>query len=120
VLPVLYNSREFQHIPIRERRRAAWEARQRAMRHWQFWLAIAFLAGSTLLCRLIARHWFSDEPNGTIGAGIGFGLGMAWYGRTLFRIGMPHYRQILKEYESRQEPESHSVNAPSTADFKGR
>ena len=101
MLQVLYNSREFQHVPIRERRKAAWEARQRAMRHWQFWFAIGALCLSTIGCSLIARYWFGDEPNGTIGAACGFVLGVAWYARTLFRIGMPYYREILSHHDSR-------------------
>ena len=101
MLPVLYNSREFQHVPIKVRRKAASEARQRAMRHWQFWCAIGFLIVSTVAGSLIARHWFGDEPNGTIGAMCGFSLGLAWYARTLFRIGMPYYREILSQYENR-------------------
>src|SRR5262245_36371751 len=101
MLPVLYNSKEFQDVPIKERRKAAWEARQRAMRHWQFWCAIALVCVATVVGNSIARHWFGDEPNGTIGAGCGFVLGMAWYARTLYRIGMPYYREILSHYEGR-------------------
>lgn len=101
MLPVLYNSKEFQHLPIKQRRKAAWEARQRAMRHWQFWCALGLLCGSTVTGSLISCHWFGDEPNGTIGAVCGFVLGMAWYERTLFRIGMPYYREMLSQDESR-------------------
>ena len=98
MLPVLYCSQEFQHVPVRLRRKAAWEARQRAMRHWQFWFAIILMMAATVAGSLIAQHWFGDEPDGTIGAAFGFLLGMAWYSRTLFRIGMPYYRQILSQY----------------------
>ena len=99
MLSVLYHSREFRHVSIRERRRAAWEARQRVMKHWQFWVAIVFMIFATAVGSLIARHWFGDEPNGTIGAACGFLLGMAWYCRTLFRVGMPYYREILSQHE---------------------
>ena len=101
MLPVLYCSKEFQHLPKRERWRAAWEARQRAMKHWQFWFAIGLMVIATVVGSLIARHWFGDEPNGTIGAACGFLLGMVWYGRTLFHIGMPYYRQILSKHEKK-------------------
>lgn len=99
MLPVLYYSKEFRHAPARERRMAAWEARQRAMRHWQFWLAIGLMMLATIVGSLIASHWFGDEPNGTIGALVGFLLGMAWYGRTLYRVGMPYYREILSHHD---------------------
>ena len=99
MLPFLYYSQEFRHVPIRERRKAAWEARKRAMRHWQFWFAIILVMVATVVGSLIARHWFGDEPNGTIGAAGGFLLGMAWYGLTLFCIGMPYYREILSRHE---------------------
>ena len=102
MLPVLYYSKEFQHLPIEERQRAAWEARQRAMSHWQFWVAIAFVMGATIVGSLISERWFGDEPSGTIGAACGFILGMIWYGRTLYRVGMPYYRRILSEYEKKK------------------
>ena len=95
MLPVLYNSREFRHVAIRERRRAAWEARQRSMRHWQFWFAIVFILFATAAGSFTAQHWFGDES----GAACGFLIGMAWYCRTLFRIGMPYYREILLQHE---------------------
>jgi hypothetical protein len=80
MLSFLYNSREFRHVPIRERRKAAWEARQRSMKHWQFWIAIILLMVTTVVGSWIARHWFGDKPNGTIGAACGFLLGVAWHG----------------------------------------
>ncbi len=97
MLFVLYNTQEFQHVPIRERRDAAWEARQSAMRHWQFWAAIGFVIVATTVGSLIARSLFGGEPSGTIGAVCGFATGMVWYGCTLSRIGMPYYREILSE-----------------------
>jgi hypothetical protein len=72
------------------------------MRHWQFWLAIGFMITATVVGSLVARHLFGGEPSGTIGAAGGFVLGMAWYGRTLFRIGMPYYREILSQREKVQ------------------
>jgi hypothetical protein len=100
MLPVLYNSEEFKHVPIRERRRAAWEARQQAMKHWQFWFSLGFLVVATVSGSLVAQHWLGDKPDGTIGAVCGFLMGLAWYARTLFRIGMPYYRQILSQHEN--------------------
>ena len=99
MLPVLYYSREFRHVPIRERRKAAWKARQRAMRHWQFWFAVLLMAAATVIGSLIARHWFGDEPDGTWGAAIGFVAGLVWFEHTLFRLGMPYYREILSHHD---------------------
>ena len=60
MLLVLYHSKEFQHVPMKERQKAAWEARQRAMRHWQFWLAIVLMMIATVVGSLIAQNWFGD------------------------------------------------------------
>ena len=101
MLPVLYYSREYQHLPMKERHKAAQEARQRVMSHWQFWVAIGIVIIATVGGSLIADHWFGGNPGTTVGALCGFLIGMGWYGRTLYRIGMPYYRQILSEYEKK-------------------
>lgn len=99
MLNVLYNSKEFPQVPIAVRRKAAWEARQRAARHGVFWLAIGLIVVATLSGSWIARVGFGDKPNGTIGAMLGCALGFWGYGRVLFRIGMPYYRELLSEYD---------------------
>ena len=101
MLNLLYNSPEYREVPLRERQRAAHAARQKVMRHWQFWCALGGMILMTLSFSRIAR-WLGDQPNGTIGAGCGFLLGMFWYSRVLNRIGMPYYREILSEYLRRQ------------------
>jgi hypothetical protein len=102
MLHVLYNSSAYRDLPIRERRKAAQAARQRAMGHWQLWGSLAVMVLATLACSWIARNWIGDRPNGTIGAVGGFLLGMWWYSRVLFRIGMPYYREILSRYAEHQ------------------
>src|SRR5689334_4339633 len=99
MLPVLYYSKEFQHVPLKKRQQAAWEARQRAMRHWQFWFAIGLMVIATVGGSLLADHVFGADPGITLGALCGFLLGFAWYARTLYQVGMPYYRDILSRYE---------------------
>ena len=104
MLPVLYWSKEFQNVPLKERQKAAWEARQRAMRHVQFWLAILLMMIGTILGSLIADRFFGGNPGTTLGAVSGFLLGLVWYARTLYRVGMPYYREILSRHGKTAEP----------------
>jgi hypothetical protein len=96
---LLYHSKEFGHISFKERKKAAWEARQCAMRHWQFWVAIASMIAATVVGSLVTTHLFRDEEDAGIGAGIGFIFGMVWYELVLYRVGMPYYRKILQQRE---------------------
>jgi hypothetical protein len=97
MLPALYNSSEYKEVPIKERRKAAWMARQKAMHHWQFWLSIAVLIACVLVGFLIDRTLIRSDSDGTLGVAIGFVLGLLNYRRILIKIGMPYYREILEK-----------------------
>ena len=100
MLPVLYNSSEFRELPLKQRQQAAWLARQRAFRHWQMWaslvvLCVCVIVGSEVVSFLWHHHWASSS-----GAAVGAVVGGLIYRRTLFRYGLPYYRQILSSHES--------------------
>jgi hypothetical protein len=97
---LLYHSKEFRHISFKERKEAAWQARQSAMRHWQFWIAIAGMIAATVIGSLVTTHLFGDEKDAGLGAGIGFVFGMLWCELALYRVGMPYYREILRQREA--------------------
>lgn len=101
MLNVLYNSKEFRNIDLKTRQKAAWEARQRAMGHWEFWLSILRLAflvvvGSELQRRLV------HSTDTAIGAMCGFFLGLWLYARTLKKVAMPYYLEILSDIEKKR------------------
>ena len=73
------------------------------MQHWQFWFAVVFIVVATVIGSLIAKKWLGDEPDGAWGAAVGFLVGMLWYARTLYRIGMPYYRRIVVDTDRDRE-----------------
>jgi hypothetical protein len=98
MLVLLYNSPEFQNIDLKDRQEAAWQARQDSMKDWRFWGAVFTLFGLVILCSTLDRH-LSGSKDGTVGAVIGFGLGLCYYSHIFYVVGMPHYRRILSELQ---------------------
>jgi hypothetical protein len=88
---------EFQHLPLAERRKAAYFAQQRAFRHWQTWLAMLFLFGATAGLAALAIVIASDPNGSTAGAFVGFSLGFAALHWAIYRNGLPYYRQALSD-----------------------
>ncbi len=88
MLFVLYTAAEFKQIDLKTRQKAAWEARQCAMHHWQFWFAILILAAATAGGSLL-QQWLFGAQDTAIGAGVGFLLGICWYARVYMLWGCP-------------------------------
>ena len=99
MINVLSNSKEFRDVDFKTRKEAAWEARQRTMRHWQFWLSQLALIGCVFGGGVIQQRLFATKDAG-FGASCGFFLGLWIYSRVLYKVGMPYYRKILSQYQS--------------------
>jgi hypothetical protein len=99
MLPVLYNSPEFKHLPSKQRWKAAWLARQRASRHWQMWASIVALFVLVFLGSITFEYLWNHRWSSSVGATIGAIFGFRVYERTLFRFGYPYYREILLKDE---------------------
>ena len=88
---------EFQHLPLRERRKAAYYAQQRALRHWQVLLTILLLMAATAGFAALDLALHISNQNGTGGAGFGFLLGFAALHWVFYRHGLPYYREALQQ-----------------------
>ncbi len=89
---------EFAHLPLRERRKAAYHAQQRALRHWQVLLTILFLCASTVGFSILDSTFHLSDQNGTVGAGFGFLLGFAALHWAFYRFGLPYYCEALQQH----------------------
>ena len=87
---------EFRHLPLRERRKAAYHAQQRAMRRWQVLLTILFLIAATAGFSALDLALHISDQNGTGGAGFGFFLGFAALHWAFYRYGLHYYREALQ------------------------
>ena len=68
---------EFAHLPLSERREAAYDAQQRALRHWQVLLTNLFVLASTAGFSVLDITFHGSDQNGTFGACFGFLIGFA-------------------------------------------
>lgn len=89
---------EFLHVPLEQRREAAHEAQGRALTHWRVWCAIVGLFGSVIGFSFL-EIWLGLAKSGTVGACIGFFLGVAFLQRSLYYQGLPYYRATLLRFE---------------------
>src|SRR5579871_2730045 len=88
---------EFVHLPLSERREAAFNAQQRALCHWQVLLTIVFLFLSVIGFSILDRTFHVSDQNGTLGAGFGFLVGNVALHKAFYRYGLPHYCEALRQ-----------------------
>lgn len=103
MLPVLYNSAEFNDMPKKDRRQAAWLARQRSFRHWQMWASVVATIALMVIFSNIFEA-FGDHPHASgAGALCGMLMGGSIYKRCLYRFGLPYYKEILAAEAGRKD-----------------
>ena len=91
------NDPDFRHMPLSERRKAAYHAQRRALRHWQVLLTVVFLLAATVACSVLDSTLHLSDQSGTVGAGFGFLLGFVALHWAVYRYGIPHYREALQQ-----------------------
>ena len=88
---------EFAHLPLSERREAAYYAQQRALHHWQVLLTSLFLCVSAVIFSVLDITFRFSDKNGVGGACFGFLHGFAALHWAFYRYGLKYYREALQQ-----------------------
>jgi hypothetical protein len=85
------------HIPLSKRRKAARGAVMRAFRHWQVWGSVLFLCAATVGFSVLDMAIGVGGYKGTLGAAIGFLLGLIALQWTIYSHGLTYYQEAVRE-----------------------
>jgi hypothetical protein len=98
----LFESHEStEHLGGEIKRSAAYYAQRKAFGHWQTWTALVFLFLSVISLALLDMKMKLSDGNGTAGAACGFFIGIFVLTVTIYRVGLPHYLDCVKDKQQK-------------------
>jgi hypothetical protein len=90
---------EFIHLPKCDRKQAAGLAVNSSWSRWRFWRALLFLTGATVGLSVVDSTLHLSDVNETLGAGLGFLVGLYSLRWAIYQCGLPVYREALARFK---------------------
>jgi bacteriorhodopsin len=99
----LVDDPEYIHFPSYDRKKAARKALYSTFSQWKFWSALVFLIAATIGLSVVDSTFQVCAGNGTIGAGLGFLIGISTLKWAIYQCGLPVYKEALKRSKQSAE-----------------
>ncbi len=98
---------DFLHVPKYDRKQAAGQAVNALWSRWRFWRALIFLIGATVGLSIVDSTLHLSDGNGTLGAGLGFLVGLSSVRWAIYQCGIPVYREALARFKIAEQAMAH-------------